>query len=99
MAGESYAGKYLPQLAIRIISETGTTPKINLKGLLIGDAWVNPRLQQRANADFAYSHGLIDRQVRDQVLKLYDLCIKEIDKTMPSSRKANRVCKKIAGIN
>lgn len=95
LAGESYAGKYLPQLAIRIISETGTTPKINLKGLLIGDAWVNPRLQQRANADFAYSHGLIDRQVRDQVLKLYDLCIKEIDKTMPSSRKANRVCKKM----
>lgn len=95
LAGESYAGKYLPQLAIRIISETGTTPQINLKGLLIGDAWVNPRLQQRANADFAYSHGLIDRQVRDQVLKLYDLCIKEIDKTMPSSRKANQVCKKM----
>jgi carboxypeptidase C (cathepsin A) len=95
LAGESYAGKYLPQLAIRIISEAGATPKINLKGLLIGDPWVNPRLQQRANADFAYSHGLIDRQVRDQVLKLYDLCAKEIDKATPSSREANQVCKKM----
>ncbi|MFJ1269918.1 S10 family peptidase [Legionella lytica] len=95
LAGESYAGKYLPQLAMRIIAEKGVTPKINLKGLLIGDPWVNPRVQQRANADFAYSHGLIDRQIRNQVLKLYDLCAKEIDKTAPSSRKANQVCTKM----
>lgn len=95
LAGESYAGKYLPQLAIRIISGNTKGPKIHLKGLLLGDAWVNPHLQQYANADFAYSHGLINRQARDQVLKLYYLCVKEIDKMTPSSHYANEVCGKM----
>lgn len=95
LAGESYAGKYLPQLAIRIISGNAADQKINLKGLLIGDAWVNPRLQQYANADFAYSHGLIDRHARDTVLKLYYRCVKEIDKMTPSSPQANQICGEI----
>ncbi|HHF7348657.1 TPA: S10 family peptidase [Legionella feeleii] len=95
LAGESYAGKYLPQLAIRILDGNTHDQKIQLKGLLIGDGWVNPRLQQAANIDFAYTHGLIDKQAQTKVKELYQECIKEIDKTTPSSRRANQVCEKI----
>lgn len=95
LAGESYAGKYLPQLAIRILAGNTGDQKIHLKGLLIGDGWVNPRLQQAANIDFAYTHGLIDRQAQTKVKKLYQQCIKEIDKQTPSSRRANQVCEKM----
>lgn len=96
LAGESYAGKYLPQLAIRIIAHNATQKeKIRLEGLLIGDAWVNPKVQQEANADFAYYHGLVDEQGKQQVEQLYKECAKEIDKATPSSRQANRVCMKI----
>lgn len=92
LAGQSYAGKYLPQLAIRMISEQNEAQKIPLKGLLIGDGWVNPRLQQAANADFAYSHGLISKKGHQTVLNLYTHCAQEIDKSSPSSREANQAC-------
>lgn len=96
LAGESYAGKYLPQLALRILEGNKTANTgINLKGLLVGDAWVNPKIQQYANADFAYYHGLIDKQERTQVLALYHACAQEIDKAIPSTRRANQVCMKI----
>ncbi|MCL9685560.1 S10 family peptidase [Legionella maioricensis] len=98
LAGESYAGKYLPQLAMRIITGNTGKQKIQLKGLLVGDAWVNPRLQQLANADYAYSHGLIDRNTQEKVLKLYHQCIKEIDKRTPSTRRANQTCEKIQAL-
>ncbi len=95
LAGESYAGKYIPQIALRIITGNQQEPNIHLKGILLGDAWVNPRLQQSANANFAYSHGLIDKHGYTEVLKLYAECKAEIDKTTPSSLKANQVCGKI----
>jgi carboxypeptidase C (cathepsin A) len=95
LAGESYAGKYLPQLAMRILSDNSANHKILLKGLLIGDGWVNPRLQQSANVNYAYSHGLIDQKARKTVLKLYQACIKEIDQATPSTRRANQVCEKM----
>jgi carboxypeptidase C (cathepsin A) len=95
LAGESYGGKYLPQLALRIIEGNKDQPVIHLKGLLLGDAWVNPKVQQEANVDFAYYHGLVDQHDRLHILKLYTNCAKEIGKQSPSSRLANQVCSKI----
>lgn len=92
LAGQSYAGKFLPKLATRILAGN---KKLQLKGLIIGNAWVNPLLQQSANADFAYSHGLIDFHQQQKVAKLYQQCAKEIQKQSPSSRRANAVCKKM----
>ncbi len=94
LAGESYAGKYIPQLAVRLLKDKKPfMPK--LTGLFIGDPWVNPRLQQKANIDYAYYHGLIDQHAQEVVRKLYDNCVKEIDKHTPSSRLANQTCVKI----
>jgi carboxypeptidase C (cathepsin A) len=94
LAGESYAGKYIPQLAVRLLRQKKPfIPK--LEGLFIGDPWVNPRLQQKANMDYAYYHGLIDQSARKKVVELYDQCVKEIDKQKPSSRLANQTCVKI----
>ncbi|CAN5428515.1 peptidase S10 [soil metagenome] len=92
LAGGSYAGKYLPKLATRILADE---KKLPLKGIIIGNAWVNPILQQSANADFAYSHGLIDFQQQKKVTELYQQCAKEIYKKFPSSRRANEVCKQM----
>ncbi len=92
IAGESYAGKYIPELAVRIISGR---QKIPLKGILLGDAWVNPRLQQSANADFAYSHGLINRKGYLTVKKLYAECAREIAKKTPTTHLANQTCEKM----
>jgi len=101
IAGESYAGKYIPQLATRILADNNAKHGIHgirLKGILIGDGWVNPRLQQSTNADFAYAHGLIDSNTHKKVSALYRQCANEIDKATPSSAHANEVCNKIQAL-
>ena len=95
LAGQSYAGKYLPQLATRILAGNSKGQTIHLKGLIIGDGWINPRLQQFANMEMAYSHGLIDRTTRNKAEALYQRCVQEIDKAIPSTRQANQVCSKM----
>lgn len=58
VAGESYAGRYVPALA-REISNKNTTFSINLKGLMMG----NPVLERKSLIDLSsayYNVGLID---------------------------------------
>ena len=92
IAGQSYAGKYIPQLAMRIIEHNQADLRIPLKAILIGDGWVNPLVQQSSDADFAYSHGLVDVQTRDQIHDLYEVCAKEIQERAPSTRLAHQRC-------
>jgi len=59
--GESYAGKYVPWLAATIVNATtnGTT-NINLKGIGIGDGWVDPYWQARSYGPYLYMNKLIN---------------------------------------
>jgi carboxypeptidase C (cathepsin A) len=92
IAGQSYAGKYIPQLAMRIIKRNKTSPRIPLQVILIGDGWVNPLVQQSSDAEFAYSHGLVDENTREKIRKLYQACAQEIKRHAPSTRLAHRRC-------
>ncbi|XP_063541024.1 venom serine carboxypeptidase-like [Cydia strobilella] len=50
ITGESYAGKFVPALAHTIIKKNSTAKiKVNLKGLVIGGAWINPDSQKYWN--------------------------------------------------
>ena len=66
LSGESYAGIYVPYLALRIVefNELDTTPeneKINLTGMIIGNAVTDWKYDtQPALIEMAYEHGLID---------------------------------------
>lgn len=109
IAGQSYAGKYIPQLAMRILSEHQNDPSrkeksgrvvtaqqaIPLKGVLIGDGWVNPLVQQSSDEAFAYRHGLVDKRVKQQIRALYEVCAKAIRSNRPSSLDAHRQCSKM----
>ena len=56
LSGESYAGKYLPATANKILQENAkSTPQMNLKGILVGDGWVYPRLQSTMYAKLAFA--------------------------------------------
>jgi cathepsin A (carboxypeptidase C) len=92
LAGQSYAGKYLPQLAIRILEHSSSIP---LKGIILGDPWINPKLQLQANMNYAFYHGLIDTKEKQELNQLYQQCVLEIDKKTPSSRRAAVVCEKM----
>lgn len=62
IAGESYAGQYIPYIAKYILDRNkkqGVTYKWNLAGLLIGNGWISPPEQYDAYLQFAYEKGLV----------------------------------------
>ncbi|CAG2166942.1 unnamed protein product, partial [Oppiella nova] len=67
ITGESYAGKYVPAIAYKIHSE-GKTSNIKLKGLAIGNGWVDP-VSQSDYGPFLYQIGLLDENQRDYVVR------------------------------
>ena len=95
--GESFAGVYIPRLANAILESNKTdAEKINLKGIGVGDGWVNPYVQEATYGDYAYAHGLIGFKEKQEVDRLYAACAAEIKASGPvASRKADRVCNKI----
>jgi len=74
ITGESYGGKYIPNIASKIHSKNidkSNTTKINLKGIAIGDGWINPELQIRIYIDYAYTLGFIDTLQKQSMDKDY----------------------------
>lgn len=73
ITGESYAGKYVPALAYTIHNHfNGAQPpaqKINLKGLAIGNGFVDP-YHQLKYGNYLFSLGLIDAKTRDWFFKI-----------------------------
>lgn len=60
LAGESYAGTYLPLLAQAIVEGNKKGyPKIDLQQVTLCDAWVDPMVQMAMDTSWAFSHGLI----------------------------------------
>ncbi|KAF0700245.1 Aste57867_9200 [Aphanomyces stellatus] len=63
IAGESYAGKYVPNIAHYIHEQNQKeTHKINLWGVAIGNGEMKPLVQTVSVADYALSLGLIDQE-------------------------------------
>ncbi|KAI6669445.1 hypothetical protein NL676_004330 [Syzygium grande] len=69
IAGESYAGHYVPQLSELILDSNKKVSKedyINLKGLMIGNSLLDDDTDQRGMIDYAWDHAVIsDRLYRD----------------------------------
>ncbi|TQD82668.1 hypothetical protein C1H46_031781 [Malus baccata] len=58
LAGESYAGHYIPQLA-KLIVEINRKEKFNLKGIALGNPVLEFATDLNSQAEFLWSHGLI----------------------------------------
>ena len=60
LAGESYAGTYLPLLAREIAqgNQRGLA-KLDLRAMVLCDAWVDPMVQMAMDTTWAFAHGLI----------------------------------------
>lgn len=63
IAGESYAGQYIPYFADAIFKEKAKNPNFhaNLAGLLIGNGWVEPDIQSLSYVPFAMQNNLIEK--------------------------------------
>lgn len=70
ITGESYAGKFIPAISYTILKNNPYAElKINLKGLAIGNGWSSP-IHQLRYSDYFLQLGLIDSNVRDEMLDL-----------------------------
>ncbi|KAM7518304.1 hypothetical protein LguiB_017266 [Lonicera macranthoides] len=60
ITGESYAGHYVPQLAYTILSKNKHTNEtiINLKGIAIGNAWIDDNTGTQGIYDYYWTHAL-----------------------------------------
>ncbi|XP_050368614.1 serine carboxypeptidase-like 31 [Argentina anserina] len=60
IAGESYAGKYVPELA-ELINDKNTDPSmhIDLKGILLGNPETSDAEDWRGLVDYAWSHAVV----------------------------------------
>ncbi|KAJ7518690.1 hypothetical protein O6H91_20G003600 [Diphasiastrum complanatum] len=74
IAGESYAGHYVPQLA-HLLLEYNRLPGnfiFNLKGILIGNPLLNLAVDTEAMYEYFWSHGLISDDTYEAVMHSCD---------------------------
>lgn len=70
IAGESYAGHYVPQLSEKIFDGNRAGPKeshVNLKGLMVGNALMDDETDQTGMIDYAWDHAVISDRVYGDV--------------------------------
>ena len=72
ITGESYAGHYIPAVADYIIKNPHES--LNLKGVAIGNGWVDPYLQYPAYAEFAHENNIIGDTAYFLLKGAYKVC-------------------------
>ena len=84
--GESYGGKYIPELArvihnnkLNSMSSQKDIIDINLKGVGIGNGWMSP-IDQGKYASFLYYHGMLDGEQYLTLLQLEEELIGMVGK-------------------
>jgi carboxypeptidase C (cathepsin A) len=95
--GESFAGHYLPTLAHAILdgNKLGYF-HINLKGIGLGDGWVDPLTLQQTYPDYAYAQGLICLNEKTRAEELYRECAAAVLDSMPiPSADSDKTCELI----
>ncbi|XP_023536321.1 serine carboxypeptidase-like 42 [Cucurbita pepo subsp. pepo] len=65
LTGESYAGHYIPQLAIALLdhNEKSSSFKFNIKGVAIGNPLLKLDRDVPASYEFYWSHGMISDEI------------------------------------
>ncbi|OEL30395.1 Serine carboxypeptidase-like 35 [Dichanthelium oligosanthes] len=86
IAGESYAGHYVPQLAELIYDGNKGASRdkvINLKGFMIGNAVLNDATDQLGMVEYAWSHAIISDELYSAVRRECDSFKEEADGGRP----------------
>lgn len=90
ITGESYAGKYIPYIALEITKRNQSSNElpISLKGIAIGDGWINPELQTLDQIQYAYMLGLADTNQKHAANEQYKKFSDDLHKNPPDMKKA-----------
>lgn len=103
LAGESYAGQYIPFFANEIVEyndnrgEDAEEKPYKLKSLLIGNGWIDPDQQSLSYIPFALENNLISKTADyfPELLKAHTDCQKLIDSNTDSDKFSFEECENI----
>ncbi|KAI9024105.1 Alpha/Beta hydrolase protein [Hyaloraphidium curvatum] len=87
-AGESFAGIYIPYIVNGILkkNEAGAKVQFNLKGVAIGNGWIDPQRQYNGYVPFAEKYGLIGGEYKASALRHQAECANMYEKYGPRIR-------------
>ncbi|GAB2298159.1 Serine carboxypeptidase-like 20 [Dionaea muscipula] len=71
IAGESYAGVYVPTLSAEVVKglHSGVKPVINFKGYMVGNGVTDEEFDGNALVPFTHGMGLISNELYEEVIK------------------------------
>lgn len=108
LAGESYAGQYIPYIASGILArnkQVEEEDQYKLKGLLIGNGWISPNVQSLSYLPFAVKAGMIStthpewQTVLDQHMKCQKLVAgTKVDDTFGQNKVVDSQCEGVLNI-
>lgn len=85
--GESYGGHWIPGIAYKILMENNANNtnihKLPLKGIALGDPWIDPPTQSQYYAEYAYNTGIINQYQRSIVKNIEKGVIANINSKNP----------------
>ncbi|KAJ8322847.1 Cell death protease [Batrachochytrium dendrobatidis] len=77
IAGESFAGVYIPNFATDILQRnTVQKTKYRLKSIIVGNGWLDPIRQYNSYIPFAIQHDLLHGSYLDLAKKNWEICKK-----------------------
>jgi len=87
LAGESYAGTYLPLLSKAILdgNDSNHGPHLNLTATVLLDAWVDPFTQMEQDTSYAHMHGMISAKEKKVLDKKYQRNLPDINEAIQRS--------------
>ncbi|KAJ1906477.1 Cell death protease [Coemansia sp. IMI 209127] len=95
ISGESEAGTYIPYVANDIL-QAPEADRLNLKGLMIGNGWIDPYPMYMSYLDIVKSRNLLNADVEKKILHMMDLCTREYNRA-PQPVHTN-VCERIPSV-
>jgi carboxypeptidase C (cathepsin A) len=80
ITGESYGGHYIPAIASYILQQNAKGGfQIPLKGVAIGNGFIDPEIQDKSFGPFLYAHNMITESQLASVQDQYTVCKRDID--------------------
>ncbi|KAL9261073.1 Serine carboxypeptidase-like 34-like protein [Drosera capensis] len=88
IAGESYAGHYVPELSELIFDNNKKVPKdeyIKYKGFMVGNALMDDETDQKGMISYAWDHAVLSTAVYDKVQQNCNFTLENVSKTCTSA--------------
>ncbi|ORX84226.1 alpha/beta-hydrolase [Anaeromyces robustus] len=81
IAGESFAGTYIPYIASNLINNPVNGEMINLKGIAIGNGWIDPLRQYQGYLKYSTDNNLLNENSLLKTKQLVEKCTDEYKKS------------------